>query len=270
MSDKALVPVEQKTVLFYDDEITAVRLADGRVLVPVKPICDALGVAWSGQRQRINRDPVLSQVARGARVTRSPGAGGGTQEMLCLPLEFLNGWIFGISASRVNNEIRDRLVRYQMECYAVLYEAFQEGRLTAASPIDDLLNSDSDAAEAYRMAAAIMKLARHQLMLEATQQRHGRQLAMHGGELADHAMRLEELESMLAPGTAVTEDQASQVSQGVKAVAIALGKQTKRNEFGSVYGELYRKFGVTSYKLLPLDKFDEAMRWLSEWYQSLE
>ena len=70
--------------------------------------------------------------------------------------------------------------------------------------------------------------------------------------------------------TAVTEDQSSQISQAVKAVAITLAKQTKRNEFGAVYGEFYRKFGVTSYKMLPVEKFDTAMRWLSDWYQSLE
>lgn len=36
--------VEQKTVLFYEDEITAVRVADGTISVPIRPICDHLGV----------------------------------------------------------------------------------------------------------------------------------------------------------------------------------------------------------------------------------
>jgi len=43
----------------------------------------------------------------------------------------------------------------------------------------------------------------------------------------------------------VTPDQASQISQAVKAVALAIGKKSGRNEFGAVYGELYRKFGIT-------------------------
>ena len=53
------------------------------------------------------------------------------------------------------------------------------------------------------------------------------------------------------------------------AVAIAQGRQTKQNEFGGVYGELYRKFEITSYKLLPASKFDEAMKFLTEWHISL-
>ena len=60
-----------------------------------------------------------------------------------------------------------------------------------------------------------------------------------------------------------------QISQSVKAVAIELGKQTKRNEFGGVYGELYRKFEITSYKALPSAKFEECLAWLTEWHQTL-
>jgi hypothetical protein len=59
----ALVPVEQKVVEFYGDELTAVLVdVEGHavIYVPVRPICDYLGVDWSGQYRRINRDPVLS------------------------------------------------------------------------------------------------------------------------------------------------------------------------------------------------------------------
>jgi hypothetical protein len=33
---KALVPTEEKTILFYDDELTAVKLDSGEILVPVR------------------------------------------------------------------------------------------------------------------------------------------------------------------------------------------------------------------------------------------
>ena len=66
MSDeKALVPIEQKTVDFQGDDITAVLVEteEGeQVFVPIKPICEFLGINWDGQRQRIQRDPVLSEV----------------------------------------------------------------------------------------------------------------------------------------------------------------------------------------------------------------
>jgi hypothetical protein len=58
-------------------------------------------------------------------------------------------------------------------------------------------------------------------------------------------MRLEQIETKLGDEQrTVTPEQASQISQAVKAVAIALGQQTRKNEFGAVYGELYRQFGI--------------------------
>ena len=92
----------------------------------------------------------------------------------------------------------------------------------------------------------------------------------HADQLADHTERLEEVEATLAnPDRFITAAQASRISQAVKAVAMALGKKTNRNEFGGVYGELYRKFEVTSYKEIPARRYREAMDFLNEWYQSL-
>ena len=69
MTSKSLQPIEQKQVLFYEDEITAVRLAGGAVFVPIRPIVERLGVDWGGQRRRINRDPVLYEELRTVDVT---------------------------------------------------------------------------------------------------------------------------------------------------------------------------------------------------------
>ncbi len=256
---KSLVPVEQKEVAFYEDIIMAVRLVDGDIYVPIRPICDNLGVALAGQRERIIRDPVLSEEMTSVSVTLTQQA----REMLCLPLKFIPGWLFGISASRVKPELRERVVRYQRECYDVLAEAFVSGRLTADPSFDDLLASDTPAAQAYKIAEAIMRMARQQLMLEA-------QLSTHTTQLANHEQRLEELESTLGdPGRNITPDQAMQISQAVKAIAFEIEKRTKKNEYPAIYGQLYREFGITSYKLLPANKFERAIGWLTEWYRRI-
>jgi hypothetical protein len=78
---KSLVPLEQKEVAFYEDTIIAVRLVDGDIYVPIRPICDNLGVALAGQRERIIRDPVLSTEMTSGSVTLTQQA----REMLCLP-----------------------------------------------------------------------------------------------------------------------------------------------------------------------------------------
>ena len=69
-----LVPIEERSVDFYGDEITMalVHLEQRTQLyVPLRPICTYLGLSWSGQRERTYRDPVLSQEVRFVRVTRT-------------------------------------------------------------------------------------------------------------------------------------------------------------------------------------------------------
>ncbi len=258
--DKALQPAEQKQVLFYEDEITAVRMSDGRVFIPIRPICETLGLAWSSQLQRIRRDPVLDGEMLSVFVTNTESQRGG-REVQCLPLDMLHGFLFGINSTRVRDDMQERVRRYQRECYRVLAEAFQDGSLTTDLDVDieALLRQDSPAAQAYQMAMAVVRMARQQLILEA-------KLDEHGSQLGEHAERLDQIEAAVG-GKHITEAQAAQISQAVKAVALAIGKRTKRNEFGAVYGELYRKFSVSGYKQIPQRRFQEAMDFLNEWLQ---
>ena len=261
---QALIPLEQKDVLFYEDEITAVRVRRGevaQVYVPLRPIVELLGLDWSGQLRRLRNDPVLAQEVESVRVDTA----GGPQQMPCLPLDMLNGWLFGINANRVKEAVRERLVRYQRDCYRVLFEAFEEGRLStmADATFQELLEqNDSEAVEAYRMLQAMIKMARNQIIIES-------RLTRQDDRLEQHERRLEQLEERFDSGDTIGEGQASQISQGVKAVAMQLSKQTGRNEYGGVYGELYRRFEITSYKLLPASRFQEAMDFLNQWYASL-
>ncbi|MDX1664416.1 MAG: phage antirepressor N-terminal domain-containing protein [Candidatus Promineifilaceae bacterium] len=272
-SEQALVPIEQKEVLFYDDEITAVRVSQrerAQVYVPVRPLAEVMGLDWSGQLRRLRNDPVLSDEVVTIRVVTA----GGPQEMPCLPLDMLNGWLFGINANRVKETVRPRVIRYQRDCYRVLYDAFEEGRLSTTATSDTfeelLQQSRSEAVEAYRMLQAMIRLARNQIMLEAHLETQDLRLEHHEGRLDEHETRLEQVELALGdPRHAITPEQASQISQAVKAVAHELGQRTGRNEYGGVYGELYRRYSINSYKELPKNKFDDALSWLNEWLQSL-
>lgn len=269
MSDQALQPIDQRTVIFYDDEITAVVVEEDAkqvIYVPIRPICDFLGVAWDPQRRRINRDPVLADVMMSVTVTvtdidpssRRPRS----SDMLCLPLDYLNGWLFGINAARVKEEIRERLITYQRECYRVLADAFL-GPQTAVTPTQATL------LQVEQMGLAIAQMAREQLEFDRRLSTTEERLERAARAFGDLTKRVTAVEQRLSPGEAVTEEQASQISQAVKAVALAMGKKSGKNEFGATYGELYRRFGVTSYKLIPARQFDEVMKFLTDWHQSI-
>ena len=173
-------------------------------------------------------------------------------------------WLSGIRTKAVNEELRPKLERFQKEAAQVLWEAFQEGRLTADPSFDDLLATDTPAVLAYKMASALKVMARNQILLEA-------RIDAHDERFDVQDQRLEAIETTLGDaGRHITPDQAMQISQAVKTVAMKLSKASGRNEYGGVYGELYRKFGITSYKELPAAKYDDAMSWLNEWRESIE
>lgn len=109
------------TVDFHGQTLTVITEGDQH-LVAMKPICDNIGLSWKGQHDRIHRDDVLKE---GIRVIRIPSAGG-EQDTLCLPLDLLNGWLFGIDVTRCRKEIQPALIQYKRECYAVLAAHWQK------------------------------------------------------------------------------------------------------------------------------------------------
>lgn len=116
---------ELQTIDFHGDEI-AVLEKDGTQYVAMKPIVEAMGLDWSGQLKLIKGDAVLS---KGMVVTSIPSEGG-EQDAVCLPLNKLNGWLFKIPASRYSGERKAAIIRYQEECYDVLFDYFHKGGTT--------------------------------------------------------------------------------------------------------------------------------------------
>src|SRR5687767_10738427 len=56
-----MVPVEQKSIDFYGETLIAVRDAQSVVWVPLRRLCEAIGVNLQGQLDRVERDPVLRE-----------------------------------------------------------------------------------------------------------------------------------------------------------------------------------------------------------------
>ena len=116
METKTIAKVNNQSILVIEELFK-------EKLIPIRPICDALGVDFEGQRQRISRDEILNSVAF---MTKATGADGKQYEMVCLPLKFVFGWLFTIDTSRVNEEARESVVNYKLKCYEALYNYFVE------------------------------------------------------------------------------------------------------------------------------------------------
>ena len=110
---------KSKIVKFNNQQVPVFIQGD-KPYVLMKPICENIGLDWNSQKKRINRNAVLSK----GKVMMTSPSNGGDQEYIALPLGMLNGWLMGVDANKVKPEIKDTLVKYQLECYDVLYQHF--------------------------------------------------------------------------------------------------------------------------------------------------
>jgi hypothetical protein len=103
---------------FHGQELIVVADDQGERWVAVKPICENIGVNHHSQLARLANNPQFR-----CRDIATPSAGG-VQQMTCIPISELNGWLYTINANRVRPEVRDNLIIYQRECSAVLFKHY--------------------------------------------------------------------------------------------------------------------------------------------------
>src|SRR5436309_2056509 len=70
---QVLAPIDVRAVDFYGDQIAGAVVEGGEIYVPLRPICEYLGLSWGSQRNRIARDEVLQDAVRGVFITNTPG-----------------------------------------------------------------------------------------------------------------------------------------------------------------------------------------------------
>ena len=130
---------------FRGDTLLAAQCDDG-VFVAIKPISDSFGLKWSGQHDRVTRDPILSE---SIRIIRIPSPVGVTQETVCLPLDMVHGWLFGIDIGRIKGkddqeteEKREKVKAYKRQCFRVLFEHFHGKAQATAEELAEMRISD--------------------------------------------------------------------------------------------------------------------------------
>lgn len=281
----ALIPTSEREVDFYGDPIRGLLVAEDQqstVYVPIRPICGYLGLDWSAQYRRLQRDPVLRDAVRPVAVMAT-NSQGGDPEMICLPLEYLPGWLFTISSNRVRPELQDKITQYRRECFKVLWRAFQAealGPFEFRSPMaDQTLANAAPAVPSTAMvltqlrdqALAQYQMAEQQLALETRVTEHDDRFRRAAVVIRDMQVRLGVLEERIQPAALITEAEASEVSSQVKALAEVLAQRDPtKNHYQSIFGELNRRFRVASYRRLSRAQLAEVLQFLDDWRQGME
>ena len=130
MSDNSgieLISIGEVTIPFYEDKLIVQLGEDGEIYVAIRPIVESLGLNWSGQLQRIKRDAVLSKHLKtlSVVVTHTEGRDAQHGQVICLPKQYISGFLFGISAGRIKDpQLRTKVIQFQEEAHLFLDAAF--------------------------------------------------------------------------------------------------------------------------------------------------
>lgn len=111
----------EKTITTINNQNITIIDNGSEKLVPIKPICQALGIDFKGQYDKIENDKILNST-----VVLSPTVATDEKqrEMICLPIKYVFGWLFTINPGNVSEGARETITKYKMECYEVLYRHF--------------------------------------------------------------------------------------------------------------------------------------------------
>ena len=78
-----------QTINFNNQQLLTVE-KDGVKYVAVKPICENLGLAWGAQFVKIKENQILNE---SISIIEMVAEDGKNREMVCLPIDMINGWI---------------------------------------------------------------------------------------------------------------------------------------------------------------------------------
>jgi len=279
----ALLVVDHRSVrLDEDTEVTAVKVADdtpdGAIYVPLRPLCVALGLNVPGQIQRIRRRKAYAEMLRTLPVPTA----GGRQDLICLDIEALPGWLAGIDTSRVRSELEERLVGYQQWARRRIADAFfaelagGRGDARAVGPTAGN-GSALDQIEAFGLA--LTAFARQQREFElryVTDHAEVRGELTHlGGEIARLDGRLDraaEAFATLVRDVTIRLDGSDVITDAqqadIKAMVQAIGREMQRrglaNPYQSIWTSLYKQFRVPTYSRIKIAQYPAVMAWLEE------
>ena len=277
---QTLMAIEQRAVALAgaDDAIIAVRVQSGDIYVPLRSVCERLGIEPQAQTRRIRRDEVLAEGLRSVQVETK----GGLQTLLCLELEGVPLWLAGIEPGRVREELRERLRVYKRWVRRRVYEAFMaETGMTASSSSEVLTPSGDETSPLDQIEAFGLALAAFARQQRAFEQHYAAEQAAVSARL-DHldtrldraaeafAHLMREVQLRLDGADVITDAQATEIKAAVQAIAQAMQQRgTPGNPYQGLWNELFRRFRVPSYARIKLSQYPAVMAWLEAQIQAL-
>jgi len=109
--------------LYGANLMTAMDEVTGLVYVAMKPLVIGMGLSWGEQSKKLNSDNRYSVICIPYQT------GGGIQEMISLAVDHLPAFLYSINPNKVRKDLRDKIISFQAETFAVINAYWREKSL---------------------------------------------------------------------------------------------------------------------------------------------
>lgn len=211
-------------VPFYEDVLEAVRREDG-VWLGVKRACENVGLSPDAQRVKLKAAPWAVTT-----IVAATGPDGKTYEMFAIHIKSAAMWLATIDISRVGEQARPKLVKYQCEAAEVLSSYFLGAGLAETDPLV------AQAETALAITREVVRIREEQKAIKASVQ------ALQASEAdrrAQEAQAIESLRQLPAP-TMEAQDRSlrSVINECVRQYGITHGG---KNAYQEAWSKIYRE-----------------------------
>ncbi|NNJ13063.1 hypothetical protein EKD04_022310 [Chloroflexales bacterium ZM16-3] len=255
-------PVRIESVDLDGDEIIAAVLEGEGVAVPIRLVCDALGLATQPQSDRLREHDVLSQ---GLRVVKVP-IGGRIRSVLAIMHTHIAFWLATITPSQVRDDVRPKLVRYQKELVVVLNALY--GPAIPTLPLNSPATTDTALipTEIHQQLAATVRELRtlRDVLLASLAEQHATREQV--GSIDDRLQTVEDVVEDLRQIVKISAVQAEYIQRSIKRIAIRYLQRTNTtiNTYERLFAQFKIDMGIPRYDALPASKYDRALAWLHQ------
>ncbi|NJO85262.1 MAG: hypothetical protein HC828_22640 [Blastochloris sp.] len=254
-------PPRSEIVAIAGDQLVAVILEGDGVAVPIRLMCDGIGLDAESQVNQLRAHPVLASGLRMVNVT----IGDRVRSVAALLHTYIPFWLATISPTQVNAQTRPKLIRYQEELVDILARLFLGESHTPATPSSD----PAVAALHLRLDTVLRELRVTREALIAEQQRVRADLDTTQQRLTS----LDEIVTELHEVIPITPKHAAYIQRAIKQLAHRVvqhrvrqgsGGQSEENIYQLLFGQFKIAFRIPRYDALPLKKYDDALTWLHQ------
>jgi len=256
MADLPDVPqrrVKIENIQVAGEELVAAILEGEGVAVPIRLVCQALGVSPQKHSEMLREHDAL---APGLRIIRVP-IGGRIQSVLAILHTHIAYWLGTILPKEVSEDARPKLVRYQTELIAVLNALY-------GPQVDPSLAPGPLATELHAQYGEVVRQLRflQETLLTLTS---GQQAIQGKVDSIDTRLtKIEDVVEELRQIQKISAVQAEYLQRAIKRIATRYQQRMKTN--ANMYERLFAQFkidmGIPRYDALPAKGYEKALAWL--------